>query len=123
MSSRTCPDWPELMEIAPELQFKHYTVAEARLPADVLMHVPQVLLSEVAICCSSASERSCVSTATFVSASASCGLRELRGAERRVREADPNAGFLRRLTMVTWLVDEQKIMHRQQPSEAEAVKY
>ena len=51
MSSRTCPDWPELMEIAPELQFKHYTVAEARLPADALMHVPQVLLSEVAICC------------------------------------------------------------------------
>jgi hypothetical protein len=39
------------MEIAPELQFKHYTVAEARLPADVLMHVPQMLLSEVAICC------------------------------------------------------------------------
>ena len=29
MSSRTCPDWPDLMEIAPELQFKHYTVAEA----------------------------------------------------------------------------------------------
>ena len=51
MSSRTCPDWPLLMEIAPELQFKHYTVAEARLPADALMHVPQVLLSEVAICC------------------------------------------------------------------------
>jgi hypothetical protein len=39
------------MEIAPELQFKHYTVAEARLPADALMHVPQVLLSAVAICC------------------------------------------------------------------------
>jgi hypothetical protein len=51
VSSRTCPDWPELMEIAPELQFKHYTVAEARLPADVLMHVPEILLSEVAICC------------------------------------------------------------------------
>ena len=51
MSSRTCPDWPELMEIAPELQFKHYTVAEARLPADALMHVPEVPLSEVAICC------------------------------------------------------------------------
>ena len=32
MSSRTCPDWPRLMEIAPELQFKHYTVAEAKLP-------------------------------------------------------------------------------------------
>ena len=51
MSSRTCPDWPELMEIAPELQFKHYTVAEAKLPADALMHVPDIQLSEVAICC------------------------------------------------------------------------
>ena len=51
MSSRTCPDWPELMEIAPELQFKHYTVAEARLPADALMHVPEIALSEIAICC------------------------------------------------------------------------
>jgi hypothetical protein len=51
MSSRTCPDWPELMELAPELQFKHYTVAEAQLPADALMHVPDVPLSEVAICC------------------------------------------------------------------------
>ena len=35
MSSRTCPDWPQLMEIAPELQFKHYTLREAQLPADV----------------------------------------------------------------------------------------
>ena len=51
MSSRTCPDWPELMELAPELQFKHYTVAEARLPADALMHVADTQLSEVAICC------------------------------------------------------------------------
>ena len=39
------------MEIAPELQFKHYTVAEARLPADALMQVPETKLSEVAICC------------------------------------------------------------------------
>ena len=30
MSSRTCPDWPKLMEYAPDLQFKHYTVAEAK---------------------------------------------------------------------------------------------
>jgi hypothetical protein len=51
VSSRTCPDWPDLMEIAPELQFKHYTVAEAQLPADALMHVPDVSLAEVAICC------------------------------------------------------------------------
>jgi hypothetical protein len=39
------------MEIAPELQFKHYTVAEAQLPADALMKVTEVALSEVAICC------------------------------------------------------------------------
>lgn len=39
------------MEIAPELQFKHYTVAEARLPADALMQIPEIALSEVAICC------------------------------------------------------------------------
>ena len=51
MSSRTCPDWPELMEIAPELQFKHYTVAEAQLPADALMQITHVALSDVAICC------------------------------------------------------------------------
>ena len=51
MSSRTCPDWPRLMEIAPELQFKHYTVAEAKLPADALGHLNGVSLSEVALCC------------------------------------------------------------------------
>ena len=51
MSSRTCPDWPELMEYAPDLQFKHYTVAEARLPAEALMNIPDVKLSAVAICC------------------------------------------------------------------------
>lgn len=51
MSSRTCPDWPDLMEIAPELQFKHYTVAEAQLPADALMQIPGLPLSDVSICC------------------------------------------------------------------------
>ena len=52
MSSRTCPDWPELMELAPELQFKHYTVAEVQLPADALMAISgEVGLSDVAICC------------------------------------------------------------------------
>jgi hypothetical protein len=39
------------MEIAPELQFKHYTVAEAQLPADALMKIAEVALSEIAICC------------------------------------------------------------------------
>ena len=43
MSARTCPDWPELMELDPDLQFKHYTVAEAQLPAEVaLAHLPRV---------------------------------------------------------------------------------
>ena len=51
MSYKTCPDWPELMELDPDLQFKHYTVAEARLPADALMQIPEILLSDVAICC------------------------------------------------------------------------
>jgi hypothetical protein len=51
MSSRTCPDWPQLMEVAPELQFKHYTVAEAQLPADVLMKFPDVPLGDIAVCC------------------------------------------------------------------------
>jgi hypothetical protein len=40
--------------------------------------------SEVAACCSNACESSRVRTATLVSASVSCGLRELRGADRRV---------------------------------------
>jgi hypothetical protein len=39
------------MEIAPELQFKHYTVAEAKLPADALMLISDVSLSDVEICC------------------------------------------------------------------------
>lgn len=51
MSYKTCPDWPQLMERAPELQFKHFTVAEAQLPVDVLTAISHVSLSEVEICC------------------------------------------------------------------------
>ena len=50
MSSRTCPDWPDLMELAPELQFMHYTVAEAKLPSEALAELVDVLLETVAIC-------------------------------------------------------------------------
>ena len=50
MSSRTCPDWPRLMELAPELQFKHYTLAEAQLPAEAVVSI-DVARDEVAICC------------------------------------------------------------------------
>ena len=51
VSSRTCPDWPRLMEVAPELQFKHYTVAELHLPTEALVHLDQAILDQVAICC------------------------------------------------------------------------
>lgn len=50
MSSRTCPDWPDLMELAPELQFMHYTVAEAKLPSEALAELVDVPLETVAIC-------------------------------------------------------------------------
>ena len=40
------------MEIAPELQFKHYTLREAQLPADALVqHRRRLDLDAVAICC------------------------------------------------------------------------
>ena len=51
MSARTCPDWPSLMEVDPDLQFKHYAVSEAQLPADVLARVSHASLAEVEICC------------------------------------------------------------------------
>jgi hypothetical protein len=51
MTARTCPDWPVLMEVAPDLQFKHYTVAETQLPAEVLARVSHVSLGDVEICC------------------------------------------------------------------------
>jgi len=47
---RTCPDWPHLMELAPNLQFKHYTATEAHLPAEVLMKLPGVDLETVELC-------------------------------------------------------------------------
>jgi hypothetical protein len=46
MSYQTCPDWPELMEIAPDLQFKHITAGEAQLPAEALMKIPEINLDE-----------------------------------------------------------------------------
>ncbi len=39
------------MEVAPDLQFKHYTVAEARLPGETLVGLGDVSLDTVAICC------------------------------------------------------------------------
>jgi hypothetical protein len=39
------------MEFDPDLQFKHYSVAEAHLPADALAQISDVSLDEVEICC------------------------------------------------------------------------
>ena len=50
VSSRACPDWPQLMEIAPELQFRHYTLREVQLPADALVRLGGVDRDAVAIC-------------------------------------------------------------------------
>ena len=36
-ATRSCPDWPTLLELAPDLHFKHYTIAEAQLPGEVLV--------------------------------------------------------------------------------------
>jgi hypothetical protein len=51
MSYKTCPDWPELMELAPDLQFKHMSVRQAELPFDVLARIPHISLDEVEFCC------------------------------------------------------------------------
>jgi hypothetical protein len=51
MTSRTCPDWPRLMEIAPDLQFMHYSVAAVQLPTEALMKLDGVSFDELSICC------------------------------------------------------------------------
>ncbi len=51
MSSRTCPDWPDLMEVAPELQFKHYAIRELAFPSEVLVAIGDVPNDEVNVCC------------------------------------------------------------------------
>ncbi|MGN6378074.1 MAG: hypothetical protein ACTHNU_03920 [Gaiellales bacterium] len=50
MSTRSCPDWPELMERAPDLLFKHYTADELQLPAEVVLALGPVRLSEIEVC-------------------------------------------------------------------------
>jgi hypothetical protein len=50
VSARSCPDWPSLLDLAPDLHLKHYTVAEAKLPAEVLVNLRDLPLQTVAIC-------------------------------------------------------------------------
>jgi len=51
VSSRSCPDWPSLMEIAPELQFRHHTLAEAHLPVEAFVQLEGVPANELVLCC------------------------------------------------------------------------
>jgi hypothetical protein len=51
VSSRTCPDWPALMQVAPELQFRHHTLREMQLPPDVFVRIAGIGQDEVAVCC------------------------------------------------------------------------
>ena len=44
------PGLADALEIAPDLHFKHYTLGEAHLPAEVLVNIPDVPLEAVAIC-------------------------------------------------------------------------
>ena len=51
MSSRACPDWPALMEIAPELTFRHHTFAEAKLPVDAFVQLEGIGPNDLVLCC------------------------------------------------------------------------
>ena len=52
MSYKTCSDWPELMELAPDLQFKHFSVQDAQLPSEVVAKIPaSISLDDAEICC------------------------------------------------------------------------
>ena len=51
MSARACPDWPALMEIAPDLQFRHHTLGEAHLPVDAFVQLAGIDADEVVFCC------------------------------------------------------------------------
>jgi hypothetical protein len=51
VTARSCDDWPHLMEIAPELQFKHYRASEVGLPTGALIQLPEMALADVDVCC------------------------------------------------------------------------
>jgi hypothetical protein len=51
MATRSCPDWPELLDRAPDLSFKHYTADELHLAHDVIVGLgSDVRLSEIEVC-------------------------------------------------------------------------
>ena len=50
MAVRSCPDWPDLLDRAPDLQFKHYAADELQLPHDVVVALGPVRLAELEVC-------------------------------------------------------------------------
>ena len=55
MATRSCPDWPMLMDQAPDLSFKHYTADELHLAHDVIVGLgADVRLSEIEVCADTA---------------------------------------------------------------------
>jgi len=50
MAVRSCPDWPELLERAPDLHFKHYTADELQLPHDIVLALGDVRLASLEVC-------------------------------------------------------------------------
>jgi hypothetical protein len=51
VSSHSCPDWPDLMQVAPELQFRHCTLGEVQLPPEAFVQLAGIAQDAVAICC------------------------------------------------------------------------
>lgn len=49
-TTRACPDWPALMEIAPDVQFRHYSLTEAQLPVEAFVQLEGVDKDEVTVC-------------------------------------------------------------------------
>ena len=54
MTTRACPDWPELLDRSPDLSFKHYTADELKLPHDVVVALRGARLSRVPVCADAA---------------------------------------------------------------------
>ena len=50
MAMRSCPDWPELLDRAPDLDFKHYTADELQLPHDIVLALGDVRLASLEVC-------------------------------------------------------------------------
>jgi hypothetical protein len=51
VSSHSCPDWPDLMEVAPDLKFMHCTLGEVHLPPEAFVQLAGVSQGGVSICC------------------------------------------------------------------------